>query len=302
MRVLVTGGTGFVGRAVVGELLGRGHTVYAGSRDGASLPGADGVKLDVTDAGSVLRAVGETRPDAVIHLVGIIAEEGTQTFERVHLEGTRHMLAATPRQARYVHMSALGAREDSASGYSRSKAQAERLVRESGLSWTIFEPSLIFGVGDDFFGRVLRELVSTAPVVPQIGDGAFPFRPVSVQDVALAFAGALEQPGTVGQTYPLTGPEEFTFRQLLEMELAALGRRKPIVPVPLALMNLMVPAMQVLPRPPITRDQYAMLKEGNTAPNEPARSTFGLPMLRLEDHLPGIVAGKRGAGRAAGAG
>lgn len=302
MRVLVTGGTGFVGRAVVGELLGRGHTVYAGSRRGDAPPGAHGVKLDVTDAGSVLRAVGEASPEAVIHLVGIIAEQGTQTFTRVHLEGTQHVLAATPRQARYLHMSALGAREDSASGYSRSKAQAERLVRESGLSWTIFQPSLIFGVGDDFFGRVLRELVSTAPVVPMIGDGSFPFRPVSVQDVARAFAGALEQPETVGQTYTLTGPEEFTFRQLLEMELAALGRRKPIVPVPLALMNLMVPAMQVLPKPPITRDQYAMLKEGNTAPNEPARSTFSLPMLRLEDHLPGIVAGARGAGRAAGAG
>lgn len=302
MRVLVTGGTGFVGRAVVQELLGRGHTVYAGSRRGEAPPGAHGVELDVTDAGSVLRAVGEASPEAVIHLVGIIAEQGTQTFTRVHLEGTRHVLAATPRQARYLHMSALGAREDSASGYSRSKAQAERLVRESGLSWTIFQPSLIFGVGDDFFGRVLRELVSTAPVVPMIGDGSFPFRPVSVQDVARAFAGALEQPETVGQTYTLTGPEEFTFRQLLEMELAALGRRKPIVPVPLALMNLMVPAMQVLPKPPITRDQYAMLKEGNTAPNEPARSTFGLPMLRLEDHLPGIVAGARGAGRAAGAG
>lgn len=302
MRVLVTGGTGFVGRAVVGELLGRGHTVYAGSRRGDALPGAAGVPLDVTDAGSVLRAVSEASPDAVIHLVGIIAEEGPQTFERVHLEGTRHVLAATPRQARYVHMSALGAREDSASGYSRSKAQAERLVRESGLDWTIFQPSLIFGVGDDFFGRVLRELVSTAPVVPMIGDGSFPFRPVSVQDVSRAFAGALEQPETVGQTYTLTGPEEFTFRQLLEMELAALGRKKPIVPVPLALMNLMVPAMQVLPKPPITRDQYAMLKEGNTAPNEPARSTFDLPMLRLEDHLPGIVAERRGAGRAAGAG
>ncbi|WP_216319954.1 complex I NDUFA9 subunit family protein [Deinococcus aestuarii] len=289
MRVLVTGATGFVGKAVVRELVARGHTVVAGSRRGTGLPGAQGSVLDVTDPGGVLRAFGEANPEAVIHLVGIIQETGAQTFERVHFEGTRNVLAATPRGARYVQMSALGARVESGSRYSSTKARAELLVRESGLSFTVFRPSLIFGPGDDFFGRVLCELVSTAPIVPQIGDGRFPFRPVSVDDVARAFAGALERPETVGQTYDLTGPEEFTFRQLLELELSALGKKKPIVPVPLALMDLAVPAMQLLPKPPITRDQYAMLKEGNTAPNEPARTVFDLPMLRLEDKLPGIV-------------
>ncbi|BDP40775.1 NADH(P)-binding protein [Deinococcus aetherius] len=289
MRILVTGATGFVGGAVVSELALRGHTVLAGSRRGTDLPNAQGVTLDVTDPAQVMRVFGEANSEAVIHLVGIIHETGAQTFERVHFEGTRNVLAATPRGARYVQMSALGAREDSGSRYSSTKGRAERLVRESGLPFTVFRPSLIFGPGDDFFGRVLRELVSTAPIVPQIGDGKFPFRPVSVEDVARAFAGALEQPETVGQTYDLTGPEEFTFRQLLELELSALGKKKPIVPVPLALMDLAVPAMQVLPKPPITRDQYAMLKEGNTAPNEPARTVFDLPMLRLQDKLPGIV-------------
>ncbi|THF67766.1 complex I NDUFA9 subunit family protein [Deinococcus sp. Arct2-2] len=290
MRVLVTGATGFVGKAVVKELQNRGHEVFAGSRSGAAgSGGAVGVPLDVTDPGSVLRAVGQANPDAVIHLVGIITQQGTQTFERVHVEGTRNVLAALPRGARYVHMSALGAREDSDSRYSTSKARAEALVRASGAAFTIFQPSLIFGLGDDFFGRVLRELVSTAPIVPQIGNGQFPFRPVSVQDVSRAFVGALDLPASVGQTYALTGPDEFTFRALLELELAALGKKKPIVAVPLALMNLAVPAMQLLPKPPITADQYAMLKEGNTAPNEPARSMFSLPMLRLPDYLPDIV-------------
>lgn len=292
MNILVTGATGFVGRSVVQELLRRGHTVLAGSRRGADLPGARGLSLDVSDPGSVLRAVGEAQPQAVVHLVGIITEEGEQTFARVHVEGTRHVLAATPRGARYLHMSALGADEASASGYSRSKAQAERLVEDSGLPFTIFRPSLIFGVGDDFFGRVLRDLVSSAPIVPMIGDGHFPFRPVSVEDVAQAFAGALERPDTEGQTYALTGPEEFTFQQLLRLELAALKKRKPVVPVPLPLMNLAVPLMGLLPNPPITRDQYAMLKAGNTAPNEPARTVFDLPMLRLQDQLPEILGRK----------
>lgn len=288
-RVLVTGATGFVGKAVVKELLARGHHVFAGSRRGENLPGAQGIKLDVADFGSVVRAVSESAPTAVIHLVGIIQEAGEQTFQRVHVEGTRNVLAALPKGTRHVQMSALGADPHSASRYSATKGEAEELVRASGLPYTIFRPSLIFGVGDDFFGRVLKELVGTAPIVPQIGDGQFPFRPVSVQDVAQAFAGALAKPETVGKTYDLTGPEEFTFRQLLELELAALGKKKPIVPVPLPLMDLAVPLMQILPKPPITKDQYAMLKEGNTAPNEPARSTFGLPMLRLEDKLPEIV-------------
>lgn len=294
MKILVTGGTGFVGQAIVGELVARGHAVWAGSREGKEGGAGQPIRLDVTDPASVLNAVAQTDPDAVVHLVGIIAEKGAQTFQTVHVDGTRHVLAAVPRGARYVHMSALGADVDSASGYSASKGRAETLVRESGLRYTIFEPSLIFGVGDDFFGRVLRELVSAAPIVPQIGDGTFPFRPVSVQDVAQAFAGAAETDTGLNETYALTGPEEYTFRQLLELELDALDKKKPIVPVPIVLMNLAVPLMNLLPNPPITKDQYAMLKEGNTAPNEPARTVFNLPMLKLPDHLPQIVAGAKG--------
>lgn len=298
LRVLVSGASGFVGKAVVAELLRQGHTVFAGSRRGeavgtAQSRQAQGIKLDVTDATSALQAVQQAQPNAVIHLVGIIAQTKEQTFQAAHVGGTRHMLAATPRGARYVHMSALGADPASKSRYSATKGEAEALVRSSGLDWTIFRPSLIFGQGDDFFGRVLKELVTTAPIVPQIGDGKFPCRPVSVADVAQAFVGALTRPETIGQTYALTGPEEFTFRQLLNEEQRALGQHKPVVPVPLPLMDLAVPLMGVLPKPPITTDQYAMLKAGNTAPNEPARSVFGLPMHRLQDALPGIVKGGR---------
>lgn len=288
-RVLVTGASGFVGKAVVAELLAQGHTVFAGSREGKSVGAAQGIKLDVTDLGSVQRAMGEADPSAVVHLVGIIQERGEQTFERVHVEGTRNVLSAVPRGARYVHMSALGADTTSKSRYSASKGEAEELVKRSGLACTIFRPSLIFGVGDDFFGRVLKELVSAAPIVPQIGDGSFLFRPVSIEDVSQAFAGAVARPEVAGKSFDLTGPQEFTFRDLLKLELEALGKQKPILPVPLFLMDLAVPLMGLLPNPPITKDQYAMLKAGNTAPNEPARVIFGLPMIELMDRLPQIV-------------
>ncbi len=291
-RVLVTGASGFVGRGVVQALRAAGHEVFAASREGRRVEGARGLGMDVTDEGSVRLAVDAARPEAVVHLVGIIAEKGRQTFQAVHVDATRHVLGALPPSTRYVHMSALGARADSASRYSSSKARAEALVRESGLPATIFRPSLIFGPGDDFFGRVLKGLVTAAPIVPQIGDGRFPFRPVSRADVAAAFVGALTRPEAIGQTYTLTGPTEFTFRQLLELELQALGKRKPIVAIPVPLMNLAVPLMQVLPSPPITRDQYAMLLEGNTGDPEPARRTFALPMRELPLDLPAIVRGQ----------
>ncbi|WP_424951732.1 complex I NDUFA9 subunit family protein [Deinococcus sp.] len=293
MNILMTGASGFVGRGVVAELVRRGHAVFAVSRQGKDVAGATGIAADVTDLGSVQRAFGVAaasgRLGAVVHLVGIITEEGAQTFQAVHVEATRNVLASTPREARYLHMSALGADPSSPSGYSRSKGEAEALVRQSGLAWSIFRPSLIFGIGDDFFGHTLRQLVSLPPVVPQIGDGKFPFRPVSIADVATAFAEALVLAQAVGQTYTLTGPQEYTFRQLLELELKAVGKHKPIVPVPLLLMNLAVPLMGLLPNPPITRDQYIMLKAGNTGDPEPARTVLGLPMQRLEDHLAEIV-------------
>lgn len=299
MRILVTGGTGFVGRAVARQLHSDGHEVVVGSRSGAGVDGLRGVALDVTSAEGVTRAVQDLQPEGLVHLVGIIAEQGAQTFERVHVDATRHLLAAAPPGTRLLHMSALGAREDSKSAYSSSKARAERLVRDSALAFTIFRPSLIFGPGDDFFGRVLRNLVSRAPIVPVIGDGSFPFRPVSVQDVALAFSRGLTNPATLGQTYDLTGPKEYRFDELLKLELSALGKRKPLVPVPLALMNLAVPALQILPTPPITRDQYAMLIEGNTSDPARARDTFDLPMLKLEEELPKLLRASENGGDSA---
>ena len=300
MNVLVTGATGYVGNYVVKALLEAGHAVTAVSRKGAksstasgkNLGTVTGVKYVVADVGSGSGVLDAVRGcDVIVNLVGIIAQRGEQTFQRVHVDGTRHLIEAAESLGikRFVQMSALGAVAGAASRYSATKFEAEELLRKSDLEWTIFRPSLIFGVGDDFFGRVLKNLVAT-PVVPQIGDGLFPFRPVWVGDVAQCFVQALSNPATIGQTYDLVGPKEYTFRQLLDLEMDTLGGRKPVVPAPIFLMDIAVPLMQVLGSlAPITTDQYAMLKAGNTADPQKMQQTFTLEGRSLETELPKVL-------------
>ncbi|GAB5601874.1 NADH dehydrogenase [Thermus arciformis] len=262
MRVFVVGGTGFVGQEVVRALLKRGHTPLVLARRSRPLPeGAVLVEGDIAKEAPDLQGA-----EAAIYLAGLI-REGEQTFQAVHVEGVRNLLRAMERAGvgRLLHMSALGARPDAPSRYHRTKAEGEALVRQSGLSHAIFRPSLIFGPGDGFFGGVLRGLVcAPLPFVPLIGDGSFPFRPVYVGDVAEAFVEALER-GLEG-TYDLVGPKEYTFRELLLLVMEALGRKKPFLPLPLWLMDRLVPLLSLLPFSPLTLDQYLMLKEGNTAP------------------------------------
>ena len=300
MNVLVTGATGYVGNYVVTALLAAGHAVTAVSRNGAksstasgkdlgTIPGVKYVAADIGGGTGLPEAM--TGCDAVINLVGIIAQRAEQTFQRVHVDGTRHLIDAAQALGikRFVQMSALGAAAGAASRYSATKFEAEELLRKSDLEWTIFRPSLIFGIGDDFFGRVLKNLVAT-PIVPQIGDGLFPFRPVWVGDVAQCFAQSLTNAATIGQTYDLVGPQEYTFRQLLDLEMDTLGGRKPVVPAPIFLMNIAVPLMQMLgPLAPITTDQYAMLKAGNTADPTKMQQTFKLEGRSLETELPKVL-------------
>ncbi len=292
MNVLVTGASGFVGRHLCAYLLQQGHRVIGLSRSaGAELPGVEWVQGDVATGAGLAEAM--THAQAVIHLVGIIRERGEQvTFERVHVEGTRNVVSAAldADLERVVHMSALGAQEGADSRYFDTKARAERIVRESGLRYTIHRPSLIFGQGDEFFGDTLKDLVTSAPIIPQIGDGHFPFRPIWVGDVARAFEQSLTRSAADGKTFDLVGPTEYTFRELLELMKRTLRSRKPIVPVPLPLMRLAVPMLQILPNPPITSNQFSMLLAGNTGDPNPAEAAFDLEMAELPEHLPRILA------------
>lgn len=288
MRVAVSGATGFVGRHIVTSLLSRGHQVVALSSSSAPYQTHyEQVRVDVVTGDGLAQAVRAC--DAIIHLVGIIREQ-RYSFAEVHVQGTVNMLQAAQEQGvkRFIHMSALGADMQAESRYYQSKARAESLVKASPLLWTIFRPSLIFGEGDEFFGKTLYDLVNKGPVIPQIGDGSFLFRPVWVGDVARAFTQALDYSPSKRQTYPLVGPDILSFKEMLLLLRQARGyEKKPLVSIPLRLMKLTLPLMQILPHPPISTDQFRMLLAGNSSEDMSAAQVFDLEQLSLKKFLQG---------------
>lgn len=288
MNIFIAGGTGFVGGYLTTELLRRGHqlTLLSHSRSGTVTSGVTLVKGDVTDPASYGTAMKGC--DAVINLVGIIREFPAKgiTFERLHVEATAGMISAAQHAGvlRYLQMSALGTRLDAVSGYHRSKWRAEELVRGSGLAWTIFRPSLIFGPKDAFVNMLAANL-RLAPIMPTMGDGTYRLQPIHGADVARCFADALEMPETAGQTYQLCGEDRLSYRELLDAIANAMGKRDPFKPaLPLSIMKPVIKALQGISAFPITMDQLQMLLEENICTGE-WRKTFPFEPIKFREGI-----------------
>jgi NADH dehydrogenase len=287
-ETLITGGTGFVGTEIRKNLADRELRLLvrdpSSVRDGA---GAEIVRGDVLQPDSLDEAMAGI--GTVIHLVAIIEESGQNTFDRVIRQGTGHVVRAARNAGvrRFVLMSALGAAPNPAFPYLKAKWDAEESVRKSGMDWTIFRPSVIFGPRDGFI-NVLANLIRKAPIVPVVGSGESTFQPIAVADVADAFRAALDDPGAVGKTYELGGGEIYSYEAMLDAIAVHLGKRRPKIHLPVGLMRAIVTLSAPLPRslrPPVTKEQLNMLALDNCTDESATAELIGRSPVALRDGL-----------------
>lgn len=288
--ILVTGATGFVGGHLVRRLRTEGLAVRALVRTPAKAQalrdlGVEAVPGDINDLPSLGSA--STGCETVIHLVGIIQEGRGFTFRSVHVEGTRNVLDAAKKAGvnHFIHQSALGTRDGAKSEYHRTKYEAEKLVRASGIPFTILRPSLIYGPGDQFTLR-LADAIRLSPVLPVIGSGRSKVQPIFIEDVASCIVKIVAGNEHRNKTYEIAGPEQLTYEEVTKAIAAALGISRPNVHLPMFFMRTMAKVAEtVLPRPPVTTDQLLMLQEDNiTAHNDFSDIAGGVP-VRFKDGL-----------------
>ena len=288
-KVFVTGGSGFVGQSILDELLSRGYGVNALTHRGAIKAGSQNIqsiKGDLFDAAALRE--GMQGCIAVIHVVGIIMEKPSKgiTFERIHYQGAKNVVDAAKAAGikRYIHMSALGTRSDAVSNYHKTKFKAEQYVRASGLDWTIFRPSMIHGPTGEFMrmeAAWARHQKPPFAFMPYFGrgllglGGAGKLQPVYVNDVARAFVDAIDKPNTIGEVFPLGGPDEITWPHMHTIAGEAVTGRKPLV-VALPAWYAKILA-STLPKAmlPFNGDQVIMSQENNTCDMTKFKDEFG---------------------------
>lgn len=288
MRVAVTGGTGFVGGHLTRKLLEDGHEVVLISR-GRHRPRRRDEKLafargDAVTGDGLAEAMAGC--DAVINLVAVIHERGSQTFEAVNHLGTRNVVAAA-RQAgvrHIVQLSAIGADPDPAYPYTASKWAGEQEVKKGGVPYTIIRSSLVFGPGDVFFTR-LKKLVKLNPVAPLVGGGIALFQPIHAQDLARCLATALQQPPS-HRVLEVGGPDHLSLRDIIGIIRAkTTSVPRPMVSVPVkALLPVAWLMDKVMPNPTVTPGQLRLLEKSNITRLDSVPSVFGFEPRGFAEH------------------
>ena len=297
--ITVFGGSGFLGKYVIRELVKEGWRVRVPVRrphtaQELKVIGNVGqvqlVQANLRFEKSVERAVAGS--DAVINLVALLFEEGKQSFESLHVRGAETLAKAAAAQGitNFVQVSAIGADAESDSDYARTKAEGEDAVRAAVPTADIMRPSIIFGAEDQFFNR-FASMTQFAPALPLLGGGDTKFQPVYVGDVAQAIAKVATQ-GTSGKTYELGGPRIYSFKELMQFMLKTIDRKRFLAPVPWFAANMMgfageISGMAPFVKPFLTRDQVKNLKVDNVVSDEALSFTdLGISLETIEAIVP----------------
>ncbi len=305
-RVTVFGGSGFIGRHVAARLARQGWIVRACVRDpvaaaflkpmgnvGQVVP----MRTSLADDDAALAAAVEGA-DAVVNLVGILAESGTQTFKNLQADGPARLARAAKAAgaASFVQVSALGADAGSKSEYARTKAAGEAGVRAAFPAATIIRPSIVIGAEDSFFNRFAR-MATWLPALPLIGGGETKFQPVHVGDVAEAVVRAIGNPAAQGKVFEAVGPRVYTFRELMEYLLVTIDRHRGLIPVPWPIAEIQGTLLGLLPVKLMTRDQVELLKTDNVGTGAPGLEALGISPAAMEAVAPVYLAAYRRGGR-----
>jgi NADH dehydrogenase len=303
-RVLVLGGTGFVGRSVCERLVERNASTrltvatrrLAQAKSVQFLPAVDPVQCNVHDDAQLARLV--TGHDAVVNLIAILHGSASD-FEQVHVQLGRRLAAACAAAGvkRLVHVSALGVSADAPSHYLRSKAEAEAILQAAPLQLSVLRPSVIFGAGDSFL-NLFAALQSVFPVMPLAGVDAR-FQPVWVEDVSEAVLRCLERPETIGQTYECAGPQVYTLGELVRLAGRLSGHERPIVALPESLGRLQAAAMELMPGVPLmSRDNILSMRVPNVATGQlPGLQALDIDAASLLSVAPSYLSAGQGVAR-----
>ncbi len=292
--ILITGSTGFVGRHLVKRLVAEGEKPRCLARSQQKA-------IQTLPTDKIAVAIGDTtRPDTlepamqgvetVVHSAFITADikEGRGvSYQGVNVDGARNVVEAAQRAGvkKIVLVSGLGTRPDKPGSYMQGRYLAEQIVKNSGLSWSVIQPSVQFGEQAAFF-KGLADLIRSAPVVPIIGTSQRHFQPIWVEDVAQCLMMQIREERRNGKTYVVGGPEQFTYREILEMLASALGKKRLNVPMPMPLAYLGAAAMQtVLPRPPVTTAALALFSFEQTTDLNAVERDFGFQPLSWRAYL-----------------
>ncbi len=288
--ILVAGGTGFIGSNIVKELVKRNHKVKALVHSGANLSRlknfeVEYAKGDITDINSLEKPFTDVK--IVYNAVGIIQETKRANFDSIHVLGTKNLVEISNKVGveYFVHISSLGTRPNAVSRYHQTKWKAEQAVVSSGIPYTIFRPSVVFGPDDEFI-NMLAKMIQYTPIVPLINSGGAKMQPVYVGDLARCTVDCLNNPQAKNKIFEIGGPERFTIEEIVDLIKQYRGFKRLKLKIPYKLMFGISKSLEnFFWRVPVSTEQLIMLKEDNICDNSEAEKVFKIKFISLKEGL-----------------